>query len=140
MHFLWFRSTFLRALKFLQIKEGELNFWGEPILQNVSIIWLPLLYLNFKSFIDPNISSFIRFQCTLHYSGVLFSESWNFYKLKSGDLISEGNQLWRKSLIWSPLLYFNFKSFMGPDSSSLYFNAFCMIQKSFSQSLQISAH
>ena len=35
MHLAWFRSTFLRDLKFLQIKEGGPNFWGEPILQKV---------------------------------------------------------------------------------------------------------
>ena len=107
----------------------------EPILQKVWIIWSPLLYLNFKSFVDPDSSSFIRFQCILHDSGVLFSESWNFYKLKRGDLISWGNQFCRKSelfvrrfcisilqkvwIIWFPLQYFNFKSFMDPNSSSL---------------------
>ena len=119
MHSAWFRSTFLRVLKFLQIKEGGPNFWGEPILQNVWIIWSPLLYFNFKSFMDPNSSSFIRFQCILHDSGVLLSESWNFYKLKRGDLISGLNQLCRKSeLLGSPLFYVNFKRFMDPNSAS----------------------
>ena len=28
MHSAWYRSTFLRLLKFLQIKEGEPNFLG----------------------------------------------------------------------------------------------------------------
>ena len=107
----------------------------EPILQKVWIIWSPLLYLNFKRFTDPNSSSCSRFQWILHDSGVLFSESWNFYKLKRGDLISWGNQFCRKSelfvrrfcisilqkvwIIWFPLQYFNFKSFMDPNSSSL---------------------
>ena len=119
MHFVWLRSTSLRVFKCLQIKEGGANFWGEPILQNVWIIWSPLLYFNFKSFLDPNSSSFIRFQCILHDSGVLFSESWNFYKLKKGDLISGGNQFCRKSeLFGPPLLYFNFESFLNPNSLS----------------------
>ena len=87
----WFRETFLRVFKFLEIKKGGSNFWGEPILQNVWIIWSSLLYFNFKSFLDPNSSSFIRFQSFLHESGVRFSESWNFCKFKSGDLISGGN-------------------------------------------------
>ena len=79
----------------------------------------PLLYFNFKSFVDPNSSSFIRFQCILHDSGVLLSESWNFYKLKRGDLISGLNQLCRKSeLLGSPLFYVNFKRFMDPNSAS----------------------
>ena len=119
MHSAWFRSTFLRVLKFLQIKEGAPNFWGEPILQKVWISSSPLLYFNYKTFLYPISSSFIRFQCILHDSGVLFSEPWNFYKLKRGDLISGGNQFCRKSeLFGPPLLYFNFKSFMDPNSSS----------------------
>ena len=119
MHSAWFRSTFLRVLKFLQIKEGGPNFWGEPILQNVWIIWSPLLYFNFKSFLDPNSSPFISFQCILYDSGVLLSESWNFYKLKRGDLISGGNQILQSVwFIWSALLYFNFKSFLDPNSLS----------------------
>ena len=92
---------------------GGPNFWGEPILQRVWIIWSPLLYFNFKTFMEPNSSSLIRFQCILHDSGVVFSESWNFYKLKR-----EEPNLQKVWIIWSPLLYFNFKSFMEPNSSS----------------------
>ena len=90
MYSAWFRSTFFRVFKFLQIKEGWLNLWMEPILWKVWVIWSPLLYLNFKCFTDPNSSSCSRFQCILHDSWVLLSESWNFYKLKKGDLISGG--------------------------------------------------
>ena len=118
MHSAWFRSTFVRVLKFLQIKEGGPNFWGEPILQNVWIIWSPLLYFNFKSFLDPNSSSFIRFQSILHEWGSLFSESWNFHKLKRGDLISGGTNFAESLNYLVPLLYFNFKSFKYRNSSS----------------------
>ena len=119
MHIVWFRSTSLRVFKFLQIKEGVPNFWGEPILQNVWIIWSLLLYFNFKSFLDPNSSPFISFQCILYDSEVLLSGFSNFYKLKRGDLISGGNQFCRMSeLFGPPLLYFNFKSFPDPNSSS----------------------
>ena len=111
MHSAWLRSTFLRVLKFLQIKEGGPNFWGEPILQKVWIIWSLLRYFNFKGFTDPNSLSFIRFPCILHDWGVLFSESWNFYIFKKGDLISGGNQFCKNSQLFGPpLLYFNFKS------------------------------
>ena len=93
----YFSPVFWNSLRF---KRG-LNFrgWGgKPILQNNWIasierasflgsgvlfppnIWSPLLQFNFKSFIDSNSFSFIRFQCILHGSGKLFSESWNFYK------------------------------------------------------------
>ena len=119
MHFVWFRSTSLRVFKFLQIKEGGPNFWGEPILQNVWIIWSPLLYFNFKSFIDPNYSPFISFQCILYDSGVLLSGFSNFYKLKREDLISGGEPIFQNVwIIWSPLLYLNLKSPMEPHSSS----------------------
>ena len=142
MNFIWFRSTFLRVLKFLEIKESGPNFWGEPILQKVWIIWSPHLCFNFKSFMDPNFLSFIRFQCILHNLGVLFSESWDFYKSKTGDLISGENQFCRKSelfglpfcisilkVLWTQILH-----------HSLDFNAFCMIQEYFSQSLEISTN
>ena len=78
-------------------------------MQKVWIIWPLLLYLNFKTFLAPSSSSLIRFQFILHDSGVLFSESWNFYKIK-GEPISQ--KVWS---IWSPFLYFNFKSFMYPN-------------------------
>ena len=119
MHSAWFSSFFLRVFKFLQIKGGQSNFWGQPLLQKVWIVWSPLLYFNFKNFMDSNFSSFIRFQCILHDSGLLFSEFCNFYKLKRRDRISGGNQFGRKSeLFGPPLLYFTFKSFMDPNFSS----------------------
>ena len=130
MHFVWFRSSSLRVFKFLQIKEGGPNFWGEPILQNVWIIWSPLLYFNFKSFLDPNSAPFISFQCILYDWGVVLSGFSNFYKLRSGNLISGGNQFCRMSeLFGPPLPYFNFKSFL--DRNSLSFFAFwCILHDS----------
>ena len=104
-------STFLRVLKFLEIKEGWPNFLEERILQNVLIIWSLLLYFNFKSFTEPNSSSLIRFQCLVADSGVLFSESLNFYKLKRLDLISGGNQFCRMSEIFGPSSVFQFWKF-----------------------------
>ena len=120
MYFGWFRSNSLRVFKFLQIKEGGPNFWGEPILQNVWIIWSSLLYFNFKSFLDWNSSSFIRFQCILYDSGVFLSGFSNLYKLKRGDLISGGEPIFQNVwIIWSPLLYLNLESSMDWNSSSL---------------------
>ena len=136
----WLRSTFLRVLKFLQIKEGEPNFWEEAILQKVSIIRSPILYFNFVSFIDPNSKSLIRFQYILHDSGVIFSESWNFYKLKSGDLISGGNQFCRKSELFGPPFCISILKVLETKTlcHSLDFNAFCMIQEYLLQSFEIS--
>ena len=119
MHSALFRSSFLRVFKFLQIKDGGSNFWGQPLLQKVWIIWPPLLYFNFKSLKYRISSSFIRFECILHDSAVFFWESSNFYKLKGGNLISGGSHFCRKSeLFGPPLLYFNFKNFMDSNFSS----------------------
>ena len=138
----WFTRIFVRLLKFLQIKEGGPNFRGEPILQKVWIIWSPFLCCNFKSFMDPHFSSFIRFQCILHDSGVLFAEFWNFYKLKRGDLISGGNQFCRKSELFGPPFCISILKVLWTQilRHSLDFNAFCMIQEYFSQSLEISTN
>ena len=131
MHSAWFRSTFLRVLKCLQIKEGGPNFWVEPVLQKVWIISSPLLYFNFKSFMDPNPSSFIRFQCILHDSGELFSESWNVYKLKWGNLISKGNQFSRKSELFGPPFCISVLKVLWTEIHlhSSHFNVVCMIQE-----------
>ena len=142
MHSAWFRSTFFRVLKFLQIKEGGPNFCWEPILQNVWIIWSPLLDFNFKSFLWPNFLSLIKFQCILHDSGVLLSGSWNLYKSKSGDLISWGNQFCRKSELFSPPFCISILKFLWSQIHRhlLEYNAFCMMQEYFSQCLEISTN
>ena len=203
MNSAWFRSTFFRLLKFLEIKEGGRNFLGESILQKSWIIWSLLLCFNFKSFIDPDSSSLIRFQfilldsevplsdfsniyklegrpnfwgepilqkvwiisshhlyfnlkgfmdvnsswfvwfqCILHGSGVIFSESWNFYKLKMGDLFSGGNQFCKKSKLFAP----SFCIWTLKLSSTkilrhwLDFNEFCLNQKTFCQTFEISTN
>ena len=142
MHFVWFRSTSLRVFKFVQIKEGGSNFWGEPILQNVWIIWSPVLFFNFKSFLNRNSSSFNRFQSIMHESRRLFSEYWNFYKLKRGDVISRGNEFWRMpELFGRPFCISILKVFQTQVLCHLLaFNAFCMIHDYFSQGFQIYAN
>ena len=142
MHFVWFRSTSLRVFKFLQIKEGGPNFWGEPILQNVWIIWSPLLYFNFKSFLDQNSSSLIRFQSILHESGRLSSESWNFLKLKRGELISGGNQFCRMSELFGPTFCISILKVLWTQilHHSLDFSHFCINLEYFSQSPEISGN
>ena len=142
MHSAWFKSTFCIVLEFVQIKEGGPNLWGEPILQKVWNIWSTVLYFNFKSFMDPNPSSFIRFQCILHDSGELFSESWNVYKLKWGNLISKGNQFSRKSELFGPPFCISILKVLCSQihRHSLDFNALVMIQEYFSQSLELSTN
>ena len=133
MHSAWLRSAFRRVLKFLQIKESGPNFLPEPILQKVWITWSPLLDFNFKSLMYTISLPFIRFQCILHDEGVLFAESWNFYKFKSVDLISGWNQFSRKSeLFGPPFCILILKVFSSQIHRHwLDFNAFCMIKDYF---------
>ena len=140
MHSAWLRSPFLRVLKLLEIKERGPNFWGEQIFEKVWIIWSPFFIENFNSFLEPNFSSFIRFQCILHDSGVRFAECCYFYKLKQGSLISGGNKFCRKSELFGPPFWIYILKFLWPEihSRSWDFNAFCLIQEYFSQSLEIS--
>ena len=129
MHSAWFGSTLLRVLIFLQIKEVGPNFCGEAILQKVWIICYPLVYLNFKSFMDPNSSSFIRFHCIMNDWGVLFPECWIFYTFLRVLKFPESKEwvpnFWGEPImekiwvIWWPLLCFIFKSFVELHSASL---------------------
>ena len=140
MHSAWLKRIFVGLLKFLQTKEGGPNFWGELILHKIWIIWSSGLYFNFKSLMDPNFSWFIRFQGILHDSGVLLSEFWNFYKLKSGEKISGGNEFHRKSELFGPPFCISILKVLQTQIlwHSLYFNAFCMIKEHFSESFEIS--
>ena len=132
--------VFSNFWSFCKLNRGELFSWGQPILQNGWNIWSPFLYLNFKSFKDPNSASLIIFQCTLHYSGVPFSGFWNFYKLRRGDLISVGKQFCRTAELFGPPFYVSILKVSRSQilQHSKDFNAFCMIQEYFSQSFQIS--
>ena len=140
MHSACLKSIFPRALKFLHVKDGGPNFWGKPILQKVWIILAPFLYFNFKSFVDSNLSSFIRSQCILDDAGTHFSESRNFYKLKRGDLISGWNQFCRRSDLFGPPFWISSLKVLWTQnhSHSLHLNTFCMIEGYFSRSLEIS--
>ena len=122
------------------MKEGGPNFWGRPILQNVSIIWSPLLYFNFKTFLDANSSTFIRFQSFLLQSGVLFSGPRNFCKLKWRDLISRRNRLCRMSQLYGPLFCISILKVLSTYiiPHSLDFTHFYMNHGYFSQSPEIS--
>ena len=142
MHSVWFRSTFLRVLKFLEIKECGPNFWREAILQKVWIIWSSFLYFNFKSFMDPNSLSLITFSMHSAWFGSTFLRDLKFLQIKGGRGNFLGESICRKSewfvppfcisilkVLWSQIL-----------CHSLDFNAFCMVQEYFSESLEISTN
>ena len=89
---LYLAVCFSEFWNFNKLKRVDQIYWRGAILQKVWIISATppprpsslLLYFNFKIFKEPNSLSFIRFQCTLHDSGVLFSESLNFSNLRGG--------------------------------------------------------
>ena len=117
MHSTWFSSLFLRFSKFPRIQEGDLISWREPVLQNGWIIWTTILHFNFQYLKDPNSWWFIRSQCILHDSAVIFLNLQNFLKFKRGDLISWGKPIPQNScIILSPFLYFNLKNLKEPNS------------------------
>ena len=100
-------------------KEGGPNFLGGFNSADRLSYLVPFLYFNFKNLKNPNSSSIIRFQYIVHDSGEPFLDSWSFYKLKRGDVISWGGPIFQNSwIIWALLLYFNFKSFKDPNFPS----------------------
>ena len=142
MHSGWFRSTFLRVLKFLQFKEWDLISGGNQFCKKSELFGPPFCISILKVFQTQISSSFIRFQCILHVSGVSFSESWNFYKIKRGDLISGGNQFCRKSELFARPFCISILKVLSTEflRHSWDFNAFYMIQEYFSQGLEISSN
>ena len=92
---------------------------GSDSSEKLDYLVTPPVFHIFRKFKDPNSSSFIRFQCILYDSAVLFSAFLKLIKLKKGDLISQGEPILQNSwIIWSALLYFNFRSLKDPNSFS----------------------
>ena len=135
------RVLFSESLNCYKLKRGDLISRGNQFCRKSELFGPPVLYFSFKSFMDPNSSSFARSQCIVHGWGVFFPEPWNFYKLKRGDLISGGNQFCRKSALFSPPFCISSLKVLLTQSHclSLDLNAFCIIVEYFSHSLDISA-
>ena len=80
-----------------KLKMGDIISRGDEFCRMSDLFGPPLLYFNFKSFLDPNSAPFISFRCICYDSGVLLSGFSNFYKFKTGDLLSGWNQFCRMS-------------------------------------------
>ena len=135
------QEHFLSVLRFLKVKERGPNFWrGTNFGQCLNYLCYTVLDFNFKTFLDPNSSSFITFQCILHDPGVLFSESWNLYISGRVDLISGVNQLCTISeLFGSPFCIWILKVLWTQIfCHSLQISHFYMNKEYFSQSAEIS--
>ena len=133
-------GIFSKSWNFCKLRRRDLISQVTQFCKNSQLFRLPLLHLNFKSFVDPNSSSFIRFQCIFHDSGLFFWQAWHFYKLKKGDLISGLNQFYRKFELFSPSFCISVLKVLWTQirRHSLHLNAFYMIEEYFSQSLEIS--
>ena len=133
MHYAWLRSVFLRFLKFIQIKVGGPNFWGEPIFQNVLIIWSPFRISILKVW-------WALFLChSLDYNTFCMIQK---YFSQRGDLISGRNQFCRKSELFGLPFCISISKILLTQilCHSVDLNAFCMIWGYLSQILEISAN
>ena len=132
--------SFLDFLNFYKLRREDLisrtNF-----AESLNYL-VPFVYFKFKSFMDLDFLSLIRFQHILHDSGVLFSESSNFYKLKREDWISGRNQFWRKSeWFGTPFLISILKVLSAKILFHLlHFNEFYLVQEYLSQTFEISTN
>ena len=130
---------FSQSWNFYKLKKATWFLGGTSFAESLNYLVPPSVF-NFKFFMDANSSSFIRSQCILHHWVVLFSQSWNFYKLKKGDVISGGNEFCRKSELFGPPFCISILKFLWTQihrhSSDL--NVFSIIEEYFSQSLEIS--
>ena len=137
MYSTWLWSTFWDFSNFHKLKRGDQIFGENQFCRKSELFDPPLLSFNFKSFKDPNSSSFIRFQCNLHDSGIPFSNFWNLYKLKPGTEFLGGNQSWRKSESFGTPFCISVLKVSRTQilCHSLDFHAFCMIEEYLSQIL-----
>ena len=142
MHCTWFMSNFLRVFKFLDIKERGSNSWRELILQNVSIIWLPILYFNLKVFLGPNSTSFITYQYIPHHWRVVFLRVSEFVQIKEWRSNFQWNQFHRNSELFAPHCCISIWKVLWTQVfyHSLDFNVYFMMQEYVSKGFEISAY
>ena len=132
MHSVWFRSTFPRVLKFPQLKQGEPNFWGEPILKNDWIICSPFCISILKVLRQSlDFSASCRFRST-------FLRLLKFPQIKEGGANYCENQFCRTDELFTHPFFLSILKVPRNQFllHSLDFNGFCIIQKYFFQVLQ----
>ena len=118
------------------LKRRDLISGGKQFCRKSKLLGHPFCILILKLWWTHIFSSFIRLQCILNDSGLLFSEFWIFYKVKRGNLISCGKQFFRKPDLFDCPFSISIIKVLGTEflRHSLDFNAFWMIQAYFSQS------
>ena len=139
MHSTWFSSTFVSFLKFSQIKEGDLVFWGNHFCRPAELLGPPFcisIWEIWGTQILGHSVDFNAFYLIQQYFGSVFL---NFLKLKRGDLISWGNQFCRTAESFGPPFCILIWEIWGTQilRHSVDFNAFYMIQQYFCQFFKI---
>ena len=127
---------------FYKLKRGDLISGGNQFRRMSELFGSAFCISILKSLLDPNSSSFIRFQCILYDSRVLVSGFSILCKLKSGNLISGWNQFCRISELFGPPFSISILGVLWTQilRHSLDFSPFCMNQEDFSQSPEISTN
>ena len=93
---------------------GNVISWREPVLQNDWIIRSNVLYFNFKNLKDQNSSALLDFN-PFYMVQECFSQFLKLSQFKKGDLTSWEEPILQNSwVIWSPILYFDFKILKDP--------------------------
>ena len=136
------KKTFLRVLKFLQIKEGGPNFWGNQFcrmselfgppfcISILKVLWTQIL----RHSLD--LSPFCMNEEDFSQSAEISTNS------RGGDIISGGSQSCRMSEVFGPhsrisiLKVFKIKI----RHHSLHFNVFSLIQEYLFKSPEISTN
>ena len=141
IHSGWFRSTFLRLVKFPQIRDWwDLHSWGVPILQKGWIL-SPIVYFHFKSFKGQNSLSFIRFH-VFYMIEEFFQIFRSSIKWRMGTQFLGGNQLFRTTGLFHSPFCTSFSKALRTQilRDSLGFNVYCMNQEYLSHCFEISTN
>ena len=131
MHSAWFKSSFLRVLKFLQIKEEDPISEGNQFCRK-SELFGPLFCISILKVLWTQIDHLL-----LDFNALCMIQEYFYQSLeictnqRGGGPNFWGERILQKVwIIWSPILYFNFKSFMTQFLRHLIdTNSFCMIQE-----------
>ena len=126
------RKTFLRVLKFLQIKEGGPNFWGNQFCRK-SELFGPLFCISILKVLWTQIDHLL-----LNFNALCMIQEYFYQSLEictnqrgGRDLISEGNQFCRKFELFGPPFCISILKVLWTEflRHLIDINSFCMIQE-----------
>ena len=130
MHFAWFRSNFLRVLKFLEIKHWVPISWETNFGEYLNYLVLLSVFQS-QTFYGPK---FFVIHYISRYSAwfrSIYLRVLNFLEIKEGGAKSGGNHFCRMSELFRPRFCISMLKVLWTQvlRHSLHFNEFCMIQE-----------